>query len=111
MSSSSRPSSGSIVSPPCAVATPYFAEALEYLGAKIQAELIAWSPHSHHNDAADPSLSRRELVARANDRSKANEKAARGVKNNLKRFLKSGFSALLGKGKRPANVPAEPQLR
>ena len=106
MSSSSRPPSGSIASPSVSVATPYFAEAFEYLGAKIQAEHLAWSPHSNPDDAAlDPTLSRRVLVARANERSNANEKAARWVKNNFTRLLKSGFSAVLGKGKRAAAVP------
>ena len=45
------------------------------------------------------------LVVRATERSNANEKAARWVKNNFTRLLKSGFSAVLGKGKRAASVP------
>ena len=106
MSSSSRPPSDSIESPSVSVATPYFADAFEYLGAKIQADHLAWSPHYNPDGSAlDETISRRALVARATDRSNANEKAARWVKNNFTRLLKSGFKAVLGKGKRAAAVP------
>ena len=106
MSSSSRPPSGSTASPSLAVATPFFAEAFEHLGAKIQAEHLAWSPHSQPDNAASyPSLSRRALVARATDRSNAHERSARWVKNNVTRLLKSGFSAVLGKAKRASAAP------
>ena len=106
MSSSPRPPSCSIASSPLASATPYFAEAFEYLGAKIEADHLAWSSHANTDLAAsDPSLSRRENVVRTIARSSANEKAVRWVKNNIARLLHSGFAAALGRGKRSATEP------
>ena len=105
MSSSSPPPSRLTTSSPSAAATPYFAIAFDHLSAKIQSEELSLSPHSNpHVAALDSSLSRRAIVARAADRSIANEKAVQWVKNNIARLLKSGFSAVLGKGKRAATV-------
>ena len=105
MSSPFSPSPGISSSSPPDLATPYFADAFEFLGARVRADLLAWSPH-HFNDDAPPvaPTSRRAIAARATELSNAREKAAHWVKLKVIRLLKSGFTASLGKGKRTADV-------
>ena len=105
MSSPFSPSPGIYSSSPPDLAAPYFADAFDFLGARVRANLLAWSPH-YFNDDAPPvaPTSRRAIAARATELSNAREKAAHWVKLKVIRLLKSGFTASLGKGKRTADV-------
>ena len=81
MSSPFSPSPGISSSPPPDLATPYFADAFEFLGARVRADLLAWSPHHFNNDAPPVTpTSRRAIAARATELSNAREKAAHWVK-------------------------------
>ena len=104
MSSPFSPSPGISSSSPPDHTTSYFADAFEFLGARVHADLLAWSPHHFDETHHDASTSRRAIAARATELSNAREKAAHWVKLKVVRLLKSGFTASLGKGKRKADV-------
>ena len=104
MSSPFSPSPGVSSSSPPALATPYFADAFEFLGARVHADLLAWSPHFNDDNTSPAPTSRRAIAARSAEIAKAREKAAHWVKLKVIRMLKSGFTASLGKGKRTADV-------
>ena len=103
----SSPPGLSSSSPPDPVA-PYYADAFEFLGARIHADLLLWSPHHFAvNEVA--SLSRRAIAARATELSHAREKVAHWVKLKAICLLKSCFSASLSTGgKRTVDVPEPP---
>ena len=104
MSSSFSPSPVVSSSSPPALATPYFADAFEFLGARVHADLLAWSPHFNDDNTSPAPTSRRAIAARSAEIAKAREKAAHWVKLKVIRMLKSGFTTSLGKGKRTADV-------
>ena len=104
MSSPFSPSPGISSSSPPDRTTSYFADAFEFLGARVHADLLAWSPHHFDNTHQVAPASRRAIAARATELSNAREKAAHWVKLKFVRLLKSGFTASLGNGKRKADV-------